>query len=486
MSHDELIFLPAHVLADQIRRRQASCVEVVQAHLAHVARHDARLNAVATLDEAGALAQARERDEALARGDDPGPLTGVPITVKDALEVAHVRTTFGCRWTRNHVPTADAPPVARLRAAGAIILGKSNVPEVSFDWQTVSPIFGRTNNPWDVEKTPGGSSGGAAACVSAGFSALDVGSDGAGSVRVPAHFCGLFALMPTVHRVPSLGHMKLPRTPHGSRNLLSFGLLARSLEDLRLGLSLVAGPDGCDFDVPPVPLDTPSNKPLAARRFAFADAWPGLPVASEVRAVLAQTVRGLEAAGCRVEKVTPPGFNPDEVLFIWGQIAGAEFGTQTPPHLRPALRLIFSILFGPSAWTTGFTCGLGMNLMRYAQALSRRDEIAAGWERFLAENDFDAFLCPPAAVPAFAHRTKGAPVLVDGVKTAYSLAAGAWATLFNLTEGPAAVLPAGLTADGLPIGVQVVGRRWRDAELVSVAGQIAHAVTGEFRRPPGF
>jgi len=291
--------------------------------------------------------------------------------------------------------------------------------------------------------------------------------------------------MPTVHRVPGLGHMKLPRTPHGSRNLLSFGLLARSVEDLRIGLSLVAGPDGRDFDVPPVPLDTPTNKPLAERRFAFADALPGLPVSAPVRATILRVARELEAAGCHVEKMTPPGFAPDEVLFIWGQIAGAEFGTQAPPHLRPPLRLIFSQLFGPSAWTTGFTCGLGMNLLRYAQALSRRDEIAAGWERFLAENDFDAFLCPPAAVPAFAHRTKGAPVLVDGVKTAYSLAAGGWATLFNLTEGPAAILPAGLSHDGLPIGVQVVGRRWRDAELVSVAEQIARAATGGFQRPPG-
>jgi amidase len=334
-----------------IREGEVSAGEVVEAYLAQIVQHNGRLNAIVTLDAAGARRQARQADETLARGGPPvGPLHGVPITIKDALEVGGMRTTFGCRWTRHHVPTADAPLVARLRAAGAIVLGKSNIPECSFDWQTVSPIFGQTVNPWDPTRTPGGSSGGGAAAVAAGLSALDAGSDGAGSIRLPAHFCGLFAFNPTAHRVPGGGHMRLPRTPPGgARNVLSFGFVARSVEDLRLALEATAGPEHPgDFDVPPVPLDTPSGRPLGARRIAWTSTLPGLPANRETRAAIQSAANVLARTGCQVENCAPE-FDPTEALHVWGRIAGAEFGTQTPPHLRPMLRLIFEPLFGQSA-----------------------------------------------------------------------------------------------------------------------------------------
>ena len=245
-------------LASAIRAGEVSCREVVEALLDRIARYNPSLNAIVTLDEAGARARADLADVALARGEVWGPLHGVPVTFKDVFETAGMRTTSSHKALAGYVPEQDATVVARLRSAGAIVLGKTNMPELAGDSQSDSPVFGRANNPWDLGRTPGGSSGGEAAAVAAGLSVLGSGSDIGGSLRLPAHFCGVFALKPTDHRVSNAGHIPpLPGSVNTVRSLAVNGPIARNPVDLGVWLALVAGPDGRDATVPPVPVPGP-------------------------------------------------------------------------------------------------------------------------------------------------------------------------------------------------------------------------------------
>ncbi len=261
-------FAAAHELAAAIRERRISAVEVLDAHLTRIARYNPALNAIVTHNEENARAGAREADAALARGEVWGPLHGVPVTIKDSFATAGLRTTSGFPPLTNHIPDSDATAVARLRAAGAIVLGKTNLPLLVHGFQSDNPIFGRTNNPWDHARTPGGSTGGGAAAIAAGLSPLELGSDYGGSVRIPAHFCGIYSLKPTNNRIPLTGH--IPELPgrRSVRHVATPGPLARCVQDLVLALQVMAGPDPYHPDVPPLPL-TPAPEP----------AWKDLRVA---------------------------------------------------------------------------------------------------------------------------------------------------------------------------------------------------------------
>src|SRR5215831_4773917 len=249
----ELVFASTTQLAAAIRTREVSATEVLQAHLAQIARENPALNAVITLDGDGAEERAREADAALARGEIWGPLHGVPFTLKDAHSTAEMRTTTGFP-PLDHVPKVDSTVTARLKGAGGILLGKTNVAMMLADYQTTNPIFGRTNNPWNVERTPGGSSGGAAAALAAGMTPFEIGTDLSASIRIPAHFCGVCGLKPTEQRVPLTGLIPGLTTPRSVRIMSCIGPMTRTVEDLALLYSIIAGPDGRDIEVQPVPV----------------------------------------------------------------------------------------------------------------------------------------------------------------------------------------------------------------------------------------
>jgi amidase len=343
MDPRELVFWPAHRMAAAVRAREVSSGELVEAHLTWIARRNPALNAVVILDEAGARARAREADAALAAGVSWGPLHGVPITIKDIYDVAGMRTTYGYKPTRLHVASRHATVVQRLLDAGAVLLGKTNIPEISFDWQCLSPIFGRTVNPWDPTRSPGGSSGGSAAAVAAGLSPLDIGSDSAGSLRIPAHYCGIYTLRPTENRIPTTGHGELPGMLRAVRHISTCGPLTRSVEDLSLALSLLEGPDGRAWEVPPPPPMGPVPGSLSECRFAYSEEL-GVPVSEEVKAVLRDTVARLERAGARVERCTPPDFDMDSALRAWGWLMGTETGADA--ELLSIARLVDAVLPG--------------------------------------------------------------------------------------------------------------------------------------------
>jgi amidase len=451
----DIVYASATDLAAAIRARRVSATEVVAAHLAWIDRVNPALNAVVTLDADRALARARLADEASARGERCGPLHGVPFVLKDAHATAGVRTTVGFP-PLDAVPDFDGAVAARLKGAGAILLGKTNVPAMLADFQTDNPLFGRTNNPWDGDRTPGGSSGGAAAAVASGMAPFDVGTDLAGSIRIPAHFCGVFGLKPTEHRVSLHGVIPGLPPPRTVRVMSCVGPLARTVDDLALIHRIIAGPDGHDTDVPPAPVEPVPELELAGLRIAVAPSFPNVPVDAAVRAAVATAAASLERLGATVAEAALPDVDfaddRDEANDLIGMVVGA---------------------VRPDGHESAITLG------RYFDALDRRDRSRLAWERFLT--GWDALLCPAAPTTAFSHRKPGTPLLVDGCEVPYGSVA-AHALPFSYSGHPALVMPVPPDPDGLPIGVQLVGRLWGESRLLGVARVVA-AAAGVVRRP---
>ena len=446
-------------LANEIRAGRVSAREVLSANLAQIASHNPSLNAVITLDAEHASQRAREADDALARGEVWGPLHGVPFTLKDAHATAGVRTTTGFPPLAEYIPKEDGTVAARLKAAGGILIGKTNVPVLLADFQTSNPIFGRTNNPWDTARTPGGSSGGAAAALASGMTPFEVGTDLSASIRLPAHFCGVFGLKPTERRVPLTGLIPGLPGPRPLRIMSTIGPMARSVEDLALLYRIVAGPDGRDTEVPPVPVDKPARIDLRDIRIAVAPTFPSIPVAAEIRAAVSQLAGRLSPLCRAVEEAALPSLDFNQRLASAGALVGMLIGAVQPGQQeQPA------------------------TLTHYLEALDRRDQSIIAWEQFF--DQWDVLLCPPAVITAFPHCEPGSPLAVDGEEVAY-WTVSAYGALFNYTGHPAVVLPFTRDHAGLPIGIQLVGKRWSESRLLAVAAALA-VVSGAFQRPPGY
>jgi amidase len=490
----DLTFVPAHQLAQMIRDRQVSAVEVLDTYLTQIAKHNAKLNAICTLDAENARTRAKQADEALARGENWGALHGVPITIKDIFETAGLRTTAGYIPLKDYIPQQDATAVARLRSAGAVILGKTNVPELAGDFQSANALFSRVNNPWNLDYTPGGSSGGSAAAIASGLSALDIGNDFGGSVRQPAHFCGIYGLKPTDRRISTAGMIpEVPGYPYCLRQMMTVGCLARSLEDIRLCFSLIAGADPRRPDVPPIPLDTPSHKRLTDLKIAWMDEWPAVPVEPEIRATLRTVIQKLVDTGVRVEQWLPQDFDLSQIWTLYGRIA-AYVNIYAQPKDRYTIQRSLVLLFRTATQGDKALRELGdfsrflpeflrPTLKGYFQTLTERDRFTAQMDEAL--DPWDVWLLPVAATPAFTHRPSWSAVEVAGKSYPHGVANGAYALPFNLSGHPAIVIPIGQTQAGLPIGMQIVGKRWREMELLAIAQEL-DKVVGDFRHPSGY
>ena len=454
------VFCSTTQLAAAIRAGHVSASEVLEAHLVQIATHNPTLNAVITLNAEQARKQAREADEALARGEVWGPLHGVPFTLKDAHATAGMRTTTGFPPLANYVPQEDSPVAARLKKAGGILIGKTNVHMMLADpAQSINPIFGRTKNPWNIERTPGGSGGGAAAALAAGMTPFEIGTDLTGSIRIPAHFCGVFGLKPTEQRVPLTGLIPGLPGPRPIRIMSCIGPMARTVEDLALLFAIIAGPDGRDTDVAPVPVEEMPQLELQRLRIAFAPTFPSFPVAAEVREAVEEFAGRLSALGAVVEEAALPQVDFQQELASTGALIGMMMGAFQPEEQeRPT------------------------TLAQYLEALDIRDQSIAAWEQFFEK--WDVLLCPPSMMTAFPHCEPGSPLHVDGQEVSYWMVS-AHSTVFNYTGHPAVVLPYQLDHDGLPIGIQLVGKRWDESRLLAIARALSE-VTGTFQRPPGY
>ena len=450
----EIVTRPAHELAVALRRREVSSRELLDCYLERVERLNPLLNAVVTLDPYGAQRAADAADAALARGDVYGPLHGVPMTIKDTYETAGIRTTCGLEaW--DHVPERDAEAVRRLREAGAVIFGKTNTPKLAGDWQTFNPIFGTTNNPWDTTRSTGGSSGGSAAALAAGLTALELGSDIAGSIRVPSNWCGTCGHKPSWGVVPQRGHLPPPPGALADTDLNVVGPMARDVDDLEMALDILAGADGHRATGWRLELPAARAKALSELRLAVWLDDPAYPVEHDVRSVLESAVTAVRQAGARIVDVRPPVALP-EVVGLHMEL------------LYPLMERSSKLLHRD-----------------WLAANEKREQLRARVADFFRE--VDALLMPVAVVSAIAHdhdkplaRRK---IHTDGGTRPYLDMFG-WVGLATVAYLPATVVPVGRTPSGLPVGIQIVGPYLEDHTTLAAA-RCVEELLGGFVPPPG-
>ena len=459
-------FETATRLARAIRNGRVSAREATEAHLERIARLNGPINALVVVDRDGALKAARAADRVRAKkGAKLGPLHGVPITIKEAFDVAGLATTSSHPPLKDNIAASDATLVARLRAAGAVILGKTNVPELCADFQTESPLFGITQNAWDARRTAGGSTGGGAAAVAARLSPLELGSDIGGSVRNPAHYNGIFSLKPTEWRVPSRGHVPdLPGVTRTVRYMGVFGPLARSVDDLETALRIVAGPDGNEAEAAPVPIGPAPALAAKGLRIAVLESNPLVTVSSDTAAVIEATARLLAKAGAKVKRAAPEGLDWLQSWDDWSDLF--QYLVRALQPLNERERFIAKIgSSDPSVRSVARAARLDM--AEFFAVLDRRDRTIRACETFL--DDYDAWLMPVMPDAAFIRQKPSAPLMIDGVAHPYFFAGTSYNYLANFTGQPSIVVPCGFSRDGLPIGLQLVGKRWGEAKLLGVA-----------------
>jgi amidase len=482
---DPLDYRTATELVQALASRQISARELLDATIARIEAVDGKFNAVVVRDFDRARTAAAEADAALARGERR-PLLGIPMTVKEQFNVAGLPTTWGFERYRDWRPDADALAVQRLKAAGAIVIGKTNVPVALSDWQSYNPIYGTTNNPWDVGRTPGGSSGGAAAALAAGFVPLELGSDIGGSLRAPAHYCGVFSHKPSLDVVPQRGSGP-PETPAipGRGDLSVAGPMARSAADLALELSVLAGPDelwdGAGYRLQ---LAAPRHDRLADFRVLVIDAHPMYPTAADVTAALHGLADRLAKAGCTIAHHRPDMPDLARTTRNYCELLSAALSVDQQPDERARTEAAAAALPPDDlGLTAAFLRGATMSHTAWVRTSRIRNGLRAGWQALF--QDIDVIICPPMPTTAFRHdhspqRTR--QLEIDGKKVPYNEQI-IWAAVATLIGLPATVAPLGPAASGLPVGVQIIGGYLQDRTTIAFASQIEREFGG-FARPP--
>jgi Asp-tRNA(Asn)/Glu-tRNA(Gln) amidotransferase A subunit family amidase len=467
---NEVIRLSASEMAARIRERQISVVELVEAHFRRIRQLNSKLNAFVSIDEERAMNQAKLADNAVAAKSKLGPLHGVPVTIKSSIDVAGLLCEAGTRLRQGHVAASDAPLVARLKSAGAIVLGNTTVPEFLMAWETNSGLYGKTNSPWDLERTPGGSSGGEAAAIASCCSAGGIGSDGGGSIRVPAHFSGICGLKPTPGRIPATGHFPSSVGPFALLGVV--GPMTRTARDLQLLFEVTAGPDNGDPNAAPVPLRRIDATALRETRVGYFEEDGLTPVTAETRAAVQKAALALRDQGFSVDAFRPEGLEDAlklwHVLFIDGVAMLLRQGyAGRESEMFSIVREVLDYSENDPPLTT----------QRLLDTLFGRDVCRA---RFLEQMEqYPILLCPVSAGPAFRHGERS--WTIDGKIVEYPRSFS-YSQVFNLLGNPAAVVPVGISPEGLPLGVQIVGRPWDEERVLAIAACVERA--GGWNPPP--
>lgn len=476
-------FSTATEMLAALREREVSAVELLDLHLKRIERYNPALNAVIIKDYDRARAAAHAADAARAAGED-GALLGLPLTIKDAIDVQGLPTVCGATERVDAIAVQDAAIVASVRAAGAVIMGKTNVPPYAGDYQVDNPVFGRTNNPWNLERIPGGSSGGSAAVVSAGLSPLEFGSDIGGSIRFPAAWCGIYGHRPSIGIIPVSGHFPGSTLPNPTFHLNTLGPFARSIEDLEMAFDLVAGPEpgeevGWRLEIPP------------ARHYRLSDfrvgIFPGAdwrPVDVEVTEKIESLAAMLRSAGATVGEAAPEGYGDGKAYHaLFQRIIGGLGGSRLTEDERQERAATFRNSNDP--FGADRAAGILASAADYINWHTERQRYRVAWRRLF--QDWDVVIAPQVIVPAPPHSTdlfENRTIEVNG-KHVSARSVIYFSALPILTGLPASTVPLGLSKAGLPIGIQAIGPYLEDRTAIRFAGLVADEIGG-YQRPPGY
>jgi len=487
---NELAFKSAIEQVAAIRSGRISSLEMLDLFLERVNRFNPALNAIVRMQAEPARIRAKAADDALSRGEWWGPLHGLPVTIKDTIEVAGMPCTSGAVPLKNHVPAQNADVVTAYENAGAIVFGKTNVPLYGGDFQSFNDVYGQSNNPWDTDRTPGGSSGGAASALAAGLCGLEVGSDIGGSIRTPAHFCGVYGHKPSYGIVPQKGH--IPPPPGIFTGAYSLGIdimvigpLARSIDDIALALDLLVAPAQPERRAWKIDLPAPRKQSLNDLKIAVWLDDPSCPVDRRVGDRLQDTVDALVSRGADISETHPEidfAFSHDVFLSLLAAVMGA--GTPDK-YFKKWVEEARSFPTDDPSYMARHIRGAIQRHKRWIEQDAFRQILRQKWADFFRE--FDVLLCPPAPVPAFAHDHRflyDRKITVNGAERPY-MDIIAWAGLAGVAGLPATVAPIGRTPEGLPVGIQIIGPYLEDRTPIRMAELMAEVVGG-FEPPPGY
>ncbi len=480
-----LQFCSAKQLASMIRRKKVGCLELLDLYLDRIDRYNSRINAIIFMDIEAARNRAKKADETLAKGDVWGPLHGVPMTIKDSYDVTGMPTTWGVPQYKNNYPEKNAIVVERFLGAGAIIFGKTNIPYHLADWQSFNDIYGTTNNPWDVTRVPGGSSGGSAAALAAGLTGLEAGSDIGASIRNPAHYCGVYGHKPTYGIVSPRGQA-LPGVV-ATTDISAVGPLARSAGDLSLALKVMAGPDDIDGAGWQLRLPRPKKKSLCEYKVAVIYSDPEAEVDDEVQNRLHAVTEFLVKNGVVVSDTARPKFDSGKAHQNYIRLLrGATAGRLTPDEFQKNLDVFSEIDPRDESYPAQMIRAQAMYHKDWLKFNEMRHKMRLAWADFF--NDYDLLLCPAATTTAFPHNQRGERwermVMVNG-KPQPSTTQMFWAGYSCNFYLPSTVAPAGLASDGLPVGVQIVGPQYGDYKCLHFA-RLLERDFQSFSPPQGF
>lgn len=481
MGRSQWSFKTAIELSEALKAKQVSAVELAEDAIGRIERHDGKINAVCVRDFERGLAAAQAADAAIARGEHK-PLLGIPMTVKESYNVAGLPTTWGNPAQKDFIPAADALPIKRVKEAGGVILGKTNVPLNLGDWQSYNDIYGTTNNPYDLGRTPGGSSGGSSAALAAGYGALSLGSDIGGSLRVPGFHCGIYAHKPTFALLPSRGHTPPPLPPLPlDRDLSVIGPMARGAADLALLLDVMAGPDPIEAGTA-YRLELPAARHAALKDFRILviDTDPVLPTDKAVRGTIDKLASNLDRAGAMISRSSPllPDFAASSRLYM--RMLLSFLGATFPPEVYAgACAAAAALPANDTSLQAERLRGIALSHRDWVIADGGRARLRAQWRELF--KSFDAVICPIMPTPAYPHDHSPSQdqrrILIDGEPYPYSDQL-AWPGIATLPGLPSTAIPTGFAPDGLPVGVQIVGPWLEDRTPLKLAELIEREFGG--------
>ena len=487
---DQYIYKSAIELAGLIRDRKAASYDIVKEHLERIKKYNQQLNALISIFEEEALQEAALCDKEAKEGKFRGPLHGVPVTIKEQFWIKGKKSNTNFKMLKDFVAPEDAVIIDRIRKSGAIILGQTNVPKNLLDYQVAGDIYPEGKNPFNPDYSPGGSTGGGAAALAAGFTPLELGGDFGGSVRVPANFCGLYGLKPTERTVPVHGNIPLPKNANTFLvHMAQAGPLARTIEDVELLWKIIVGPHEGDRNIPKIQWDSPKKNLLSDYKVAWTDGWPGFEASSQISQSIKNLADKLKAKGCNIENKIPDQTLHLESLELMASIFPYVIAQGTPWFIRLIIKmqLFNGFLKGIKREMPGITKGMlkafKFNANHYGETMLKKALITERWEKFFY--DYDFLICPVAFGPSFKRCKLGSKLNYDGKDMIYIKYVWPYTACFNSSGNPSIAIPLGLGKEGLPIGVQIVGKYWSEPELIHFAKKVG-ALTEGFIKPNGY